>query len=29
VITPETMRAVYGVDVAIVPVGAHRVCVPA
>jgi iron complex transport system ATP-binding protein len=29
VITPETMRTVYGVDVAIVPVGAHRVCVPA
>jgi iron complex transport system ATP-binding protein len=29
VITPDTMRTVYGVDVAIVPVGGHRVCVPA
>ena len=29
VITPATMREVYGVEVAVVPVGAHRVCVPA
>jgi iron complex transport system ATP-binding protein len=29
VITPETMRTVYGVQVAIAAVGAHRVCVPA
>lgn len=29
VITPATMREVYGVDVSVVTVGAHRVCVPA